>query len=278
MKDRRQNVWGYMVLGLVCALLMGAFDMALAAALSANRDTPEREGQLLALTQGSNVVYAGSMVAVYTGGTAQAAADASGLMVVGRAEAFQDNTGSTYDSARVLVVRRGVFLWENGGSLTDGDIGQLCYVEDDQTVTTAAEASADIIAGWIVDVDTDGVWVDTRDLGSQGASSVASLTVSGNGTVGGTLAVTGATTLSTVTASGAATLGSTAVVGKTLTVAGNASVGTNLTVAGTSTFTGAVSGSNVTYSGTVALTGIPTTTNGLTTGRLWSNSGALTVY
>lgn len=272
MKDRRQNVWGLLVAGLVSALFLGVVDFGVAAALSANRDTPEREGQLLALTQGSNVVYAGSMVAVYTGGTAQAAADASGLMVVGRAEAFQDNTGSTYDSARLLVVRRGVFLWENGGSLTDGDIGQLCYVEDDQTVTTAAEASADIIAGWIVDVDTDGVWVDTRDLGSQGASSVASLTVSGNGTVGGTLAVTGATTLSSATTTGNAN------VGKILTVAGNASIGTNLTVGGTSIFTGAVSGSNVTYSGTVSLTGIPTTTNGLTTGRLWSNSGALTVY
>jgi hypothetical protein len=146
-------------------------------------------------------------VAVNSSGLVVPASDTSGLSVVGRSDDSKDNTGPLYAATRPIAVHRGCFLWENGGSFTDADIGQLCYVADDQTVTTAAAASNDIIAGWIVDVDSDGVWVDSRDLGSQGASSVTTLATSGNGSIGGTLAVTGAATLSsTLSVSGAATM------------------------------------------------------------------------
>ena len=40
-------------------------------------------------------------------------------------------------------------------------------------------------------MDSSGVWVDTFDIGSQGAASVTTLAASGAVTVGGTLAVTG---------------------------------------------------------------------------------------
>jgi len=63
-----------------------------------------------------------------------------------------------------------------------------------------------------VDVDTDGVWVDTYAVGGQGAASVTTLAASGNASVGGTLAVTGASTLSsTLLVSGAAVCSSTLV-------------------------------------------------------------------
>jgi hypothetical protein len=169
-------------------------------------------------------------------------------------------------------VARGVFRWANGGSFTAANLGDLAFVSDDQTVTTAASATYDVIAGVIVDVDSDGVWVDTFDIGAQGAATPSSLAVSGNATVGGTLGVTGAATLSsTLGVSGNLTVGS-----SKLTVAassGNTAVGGTLGVTGTATFS-----TNVTISGTaILIANLPTATNGLAVGTLWSDSGDVKV-
>jgi len=166
---------------------------AFAAALTADRATPERSGQLVGLVQGSNVIYAGSMVAVNASGVAVPASDATGLKVIGRAQSYSDNqTTALYSATKVVTIKRGVFRWANGGSFTAASIGNLAYVSDDQTVTTAASATYDIVAGIIVDYDaaTTDVWVDTYAVGGQGALSVTTLATSGNASVGGTLAVT----------------------------------------------------------------------------------------
>lgn len=79
-------------------------------------------------------------------------------------------------------------------------------------------------------------------------TAVDAFAVTGNATVGGTLAVTGASTLTgNVTASG------------TLAVTGNTTVGGTLGVTGASTLTG-----NVTASGTLAVTGASTLTGNVT--------------
>jgi hypothetical protein len=254
---------------------------ARATALSAARDTPMRDGSLLSLTiETGATIYAGGMVAI-TNGKAVAASDANGLIVVGRAEA-------SGDAGDVINVRRGVFRWANGGSFTAANIGSFAYIADDQTVTTAGSATYDIIAGLIVDVDTVGVWVDTFQVPSQGAATLAALTVSGNAAVGGTLTATGNTTIGAskvvITAASGnivskGTLGAGAN-GTEFTVAstGNTVVGGTLSVTGTSALTGNVTASNVTASGSILLTGLPTATNGLANGALWSNSGAVSVY
>lgn len=216
------------VLALVCWLGGGA----LAATLTASRDTPERTGELVSLNVASGaVVYAGGMVAV-SNGVAYPAADLTGYTVVGRAELTVDNSGAAYKAANPVPARRGVFRWANGGSFTAAHLGQFAYVSDDQTVTTAASATADIVAGLIVDIDTSGVWVDTYAVPAQGAASLAALTVAGNAAVGGTLAVTGVATLPQ--------LG-----GTTVTVTNNAAV------AGTLAVTGAATAASVTASGQV---------------------------
>lgn len=214
------------------ALVIGSLlcGQAFATALTADRETSERSGQAIGLTAASNLFYAGSMVCI-SSGKAVPAADASGYVCVGKAEGYLDNTAALYSATRVLVARRGVFRWVNGGSFTDSDIGSLAYVSDDQTVTTAAAATYDIVAGIIVDVDSDGVWVDSYAIGGQGAASVTTWTASGNGSVGGTLAVTGRITGSAgLTVTGASTNNGSMVVTNGLTVGGAATVGTSLGV------------------------------------------------
>lgn len=164
-----------------------------AAALSEDRNTPQRDGKMVSLNVASgSVIYAGSMVAVNASGLAVPASDTAGLSVIGRAEEFVD---ASVTAGLPVTVARGAFRWENGNSITDASIGGLAYALDDQTVKTAAVTNW-IIAGVIVDVDADGVWVDTYNIGSQGAASISTLAASGNATVGGTLGVTGAATLS----------------------------------------------------------------------------------
>ena len=193
----------------------GTVPQAQAAALTAERDTPEIGGESFDVTQGSNVIYAGAIVVINSAGTAEAGTDAASKRVVGRCERTQDNTGVNYKAARTIRVKTGVFRWVNGGSFTDANIGDLAYISDDQTVTTGASASQDIIAGTIVDVDSDGVWVNTYRIGANGAASVTTLAASGAATLGSTMSVAGAATLSST-----ATIGGAATCGSTLTVTG----------------------------------------------------------
>ena len=263
------------MLAVLAALVAG---VSFGAALSTDRDTPTREGGAISLTQGSNVIYRGSLVAVNSSQLVVPASDATGLKVIGRAEKRQDNTGTSYVATRAIEVKRGIFRWANGGSFTDAHIGDLAFVSDDQTVCAAASATYDIIAGVIIDVDADGVWVDTHHIGSQGAGSLTTLTTSSNAAIGGTLAVTGASTL---TGALAANGGINCDSGK-FTVAdtsGNTAVGGTLAVTGASTLTGAstFNGAVTMTNAVIKMTGLPTSTNGLASGTLWLNSNAIEV-
>jgi len=61
---------------------------------------------------------------------------------------------------RRIVVERGIFNLANDGTITAANVGALATVLDNQTVSLAATTTNDIGAGWIVEVDADGVWVD----------------------------------------------------------------------------------------------------------------------
>ena len=131
-----------------------------AAALTEARDTTMRNGSLVSLTvKDAEIIYAGAIVCVDTNGEALNADDTASLKVVGRAESTVDNT----DDGEAITVGRAVYNWDNGGSFTAADIGSKAYVQDNQTVTTAAAASNDVVVGYIVDVDSDGVWVDVAE-------------------------------------------------------------------------------------------------------------------
>lgn len=137
--------------------------LAFSAALTTERETPTREGAFLSLTQGSNTIYAGSIVAVNASGVAVPGAATAGLTGVGRAERTSANVGADYSATKTIQVRRGIFRWTSAtNAITAASIGAPAFVIDDQTVGRAAE-STNALLGRIFDVDKDGVWVDTRD-------------------------------------------------------------------------------------------------------------------
>lgn len=224
---------------LACSLVTPAFATA---ALTANRGTDSRPGIGVRLQLAPSVeIFRGAMVAI-TNGLAVPAFDFPYYRVVGAA---QDYAKSGASDTVYVVVSRGVFRWANDGSFTNSDRGSFCYSKNDQAVDSSGNTTNDIIAGMIIDVDATGVWVDTGTWPSAGAYSVTSISdsgnaaITGNGTIGGTLAVTGAQTNS-----GA------------LGVTGNGVIGGTLRVVGAQTNQGAIGVTgNAVVGGTVVSVG-----------------------
>jgi len=145
-------------------------------------DTQIRAGEFLyapvdALTQ----IWAGVLVALdQATGFLVYATDAAGLSVLGRAEYDVNNTGDSTGGALSARVGRGVFKYQNSSrsagdyALAAANIGQLCYVENEQTVQTISGSSHKVVAGVFLGLDTDGgAWVDTRIALYESAESLA---------------------------------------------------------------------------------------------------------
>lgn len=129
------------------------------AATTLDRNTKKRKIDrqiVLPLATGA-VIPIGVMVAVATPSVgAVNAADTATHVVMGLScQAASQTAGDTK-----IVVERGVFLMGNDGTITAADVGQSCTVLDNQTVSKAATTANDIIAGYITEVDSEGVWVD----------------------------------------------------------------------------------------------------------------------
>ena len=134
-------------------------------ALSSYRDT-RRMGDdvypvILDLLVADNVhLFKGAIVGLAGGYAAPAGSACS--KVVGIAESEVDNTqpGHALGAKRVRV-RQGTFKVANSAAadaLGIADIGNLCYAADDQTAAKTAGANLPV-AGTVIGVDPDGVWV-----------------------------------------------------------------------------------------------------------------------
>lgn len=139
------------------------------AALTSDRMTPARELNSAYLPVAANTrIFAGSMVAINATGFVVPAANtgsATTLRVLGRASEHVDNRinvqGPGLDGSLSVKVEYGVFQWENvSGSIDLGDLGSPCYAQDDQSVHLSSDGGNRPIAGRIVDVDDQGVWVE----------------------------------------------------------------------------------------------------------------------
>jgi hypothetical protein len=263
------------LLGAVLAVGMLVGVSAFGAPATVGYDSPERTGEFTSLTMASNVIiYAGTLVCHNSAGLAVPAADTSGFTIVGRAEYTVDNRTAVYSATKKVALRRGVFRFGNYSTATAASIGSLAYVADDSDVATGSMTNS-IIAGVIIDVDSQGVWVDLSNVGPNGAATPTSLGCSGNATVGGTLAVTGNTTLNgTLGVGGNVTLsGTTTTATNALVVSKSTTLNGTITANAAETHNGTLSSTNASWT----LSGLPTSTNGLTTGRLWNNSNALAI-
>jgi len=160
MKNRNNLFAALFALALTVFLAVTFAPDASATATSANRNTIARDGAAFSFTVLNDaVIYQGTLVNIIGAEATTAADNTNHTACVGVAAEYVNNA----DDGLKITVKRGVFQFANGASFTVNDIGDLCYVADNQTVTTAGSATADIPVGRIVDVDSAGVWVDTSD-------------------------------------------------------------------------------------------------------------------
>lgn len=131
-------------------------------ALSADRNTPRREGDVLSgPVAASTLIYAGALVMREADGYLTEGATATGSVAVGRAEERVDNASGS-DGDLAVRYRLGVFRFANSAStdeITISEIGELCWIVDDQTVAKTDGTASRSPAGIVVDVDALGVWV-----------------------------------------------------------------------------------------------------------------------
>lgn len=131
-------------------------------ALAADRQIVRREGEIFEFPMAASVkAYIGALAVLDASGNVKPAVTATGLIPVGIFTAQVDN--STGGAAAVTApVQPGTFRFGNSGggdAITKAEIGDTCYIVDDQTVAKTTDNASRSAAGQIVDVDTSGVWV-----------------------------------------------------------------------------------------------------------------------
>lgn len=131
-------------------------------ALSADRNTPMMDGELVNLpVAASKKIFAGSLVAANSTGYVTPGETATTLIYLGRAEEQVDNSTGAAGAKTINVRKKKAFKWKNSGAdaVVQADLGKNCYIVDDETVAKTSGTSTRSVAGVVVKVDTDGVWV-----------------------------------------------------------------------------------------------------------------------
>ncbi|WP_374342592.1 hypothetical protein [Azonexus sp.] len=131
-------------------------------ALTQDRNTAHRVGdQISAGVAAAVKCFAGGIAVLDAAGNLKPGVAAAGLICVGRFEETVDNSAGLAGDL-TATARRGVFRYANsaaGDAITAAEIGDVCYIVDDQTVAKTSNGNARSIAGVIDDVDSAGVWV-----------------------------------------------------------------------------------------------------------------------
>ncbi len=131
-------------------------------ALTKDRDTKACDGKTrIAPAAAAKTFYAGSIVAIDASGNATPGATATTLKSPGRCPVAVDNSAGIAGAENVEM-EKGTFLFANsaaGDLITRADIGNDCYIVDDQTVAKTNGTNTRSVAGKIFDVGAAGVWV-----------------------------------------------------------------------------------------------------------------------
>lgn len=130
-------------------------------ALTKDRDTQSKEGKLFDTPiAAATTIYAGALVALNAAGDAVPGSEAATLTAHGRAEATVLNAGAAGD--KTVLVKKGVFSFANSAGadqITRAEIGDDCFIVDDQTVAKTDDGGSRSVAGRVEDIDNRGVWV-----------------------------------------------------------------------------------------------------------------------
>ncbi len=136
------------------------------AALTAARDTLQKgvsfEDHDDVQVADSTTIFQGAMVCIDAAGKAIECAVATTLKGAGRAEATVVAGAS---NTLKVPLKSGIFKWALDGTNppVQGDVGELAYATDDQTISNNATGNSAV--GRIHQVDSDGVWVSMhKDL------------------------------------------------------------------------------------------------------------------
>lgn len=131
-------------------------------ALSADRAVVRRSGETFSFPVAASVTcYQGGLAVLDSSGNVKPAVVATGLIPAGIFTATVDNASGQAGDV-TATVQPGTFRFGNsagGDEITKAEIGDTCYLVDDQTVAKTNGSSTRSAAGQIVDVDTSGVWV-----------------------------------------------------------------------------------------------------------------------
>lgn len=128
-----------------------------------DRNTPYRNGELIPQpVAAATMIYGGHMVALNATGQAVPASATAALTVVGVSDEYADNTAGNAGDVQVIVRRLKVWSFANSSAdaVTQAMVGKACYVVDSTTVAGSSNADARPVAGTVVAVDADGVWVE----------------------------------------------------------------------------------------------------------------------
>lgn len=131
--------------------------------LASDRNTPYRKTDILALPVAAGaIIRAGALVALNAAGQAAPGTASATLIYAGRAEETVDNTTGANGDKTVQVRRKKAFKWLNlvADAITSADLLKTCYIVDDQTVARTSAANTRSVAGVVVGIDVDGVWVE----------------------------------------------------------------------------------------------------------------------
>jgi hypothetical protein len=130
-------------------------------ALTTDRSTARADGTMQAYgIAAATVLFAGSIGVINAAGFLTKGITGLGLRCVGRiAERYDNTTGA--NAAITGQVEAGIFKFANLAAdlVTIADIGNDCFIADDQTVAKTNGAGTRSRAGKIINIDATGVFV-----------------------------------------------------------------------------------------------------------------------
>ena len=131
-------------------------------AINADRNSAVRDGKFNGVKiAASTVIRAGVIVCANASGYAIEGIESATITCLGISEEYVDNSAGAAGDKRVIVSRQRAVKLENHATdpVTQASVGKSCYVADNQTVAATSNTNTRCVAGQVLSVESDGVWV-----------------------------------------------------------------------------------------------------------------------